>query len=258
MKLLSPSSLSFLLLAAYGESVAAFAVHAAGKSAPRARPSSGQTCRIRVRSTAEPMASDSGSVDVQRKAAKDAFILAARAGPKNGVGATADQRADIEGKLAELITYNPISTEPAYVVLRPPYQYLDGTFSLLYTNTTGGASGKLGPLVGDVSQTFEGGMTLGSDVDQYGAFLQQAATFGPFRTSLRVCCESRTETKLDLVFQEFCVSLFGFTARQPILQRGKGTRWTLELKYVDQDFRVLRTNRGNVLALQKVKPPGDP
>ena len=77
------------------------------------------------------------AVDVRRQAAKSAFIAAARAGPKNGVSASPEQRADIENKLALLCSLNP-TAEPAYALLRPPFQYFDGTFSLLYTNTTGG------------------------------------------------------------------------------------------------------------------------
>jgi hypothetical protein len=87
------------------------------------------------------------AVDVRRQAAKTAFVAAARAGPKNGVSASPEQRADIENKLAVLCSLNP-TAEPAYALLRPPFQYFDGTFSLLYTNTTGGSSGKLGPFVG--------------------------------------------------------------------------------------------------------------
>ena len=87
------------------------------------------------------------AVDVRRQAAKTAFVAAARAGPKNGVSASPEQRADIEDKLDVLCSLNP-TAEPAYALLRPPFQYFDGTFSLLYTNTTGGSSGKLGPFVG--------------------------------------------------------------------------------------------------------------
>ena len=208
------------------------------------------------------------SLDAQRKAAKNAFITAARAGPKNGVYATAEQRADIEGKLLELIQYNP-TPQPAYALLRPPFQYFSGTFALIYTNTSGGFSGKLGPLVGDVRQTFEGmrdsdamglqrrGVFGGGGLfggRKPGCILSNTVNFGELGISLRARCESKTDTKLSIHFEELSVSLFGAHApfSKTFEEGGRGTRWTLELTYMDEEFRVLRTNRGNVLALVKV------
>jgi len=64
-----------------------------------------------------------------RAAAKEAFLAAARAGPKNGVGASPEQRAAIEGRLAGLIAFNP-TEEPAVALLRPPFKFFDGTYAL--------------------------------------------------------------------------------------------------------------------------------
>jgi len=209
-----------------------------------------RTCSVRMNG-----AGDSDLI-VARQAAKDAFMSAARAGPKNGVDASAAQRADIEGKLAELCKFSP-TKEPAYALLRPPYEFFDGTFELLYTNTTGGSSGKVGPFVGDVSQTFLGIR----DIDQMGfsrrGIFNNAAQFGPVRTSLRARCESRTETKLNIVFEELSISVFGIQVQtKPFEKGGKGTQGSWDLQYLDTDLRVLRTNAGNVLALEKVEPFG--
>ena len=192
----------------------------------------------------------------ERQAVKEKFIVAARAGPKNGVGATPEQRAAIEGKLAELIALNP-TEEPAVALLRPPYKFFDGTYSLLYTNTTGGSSGKLGPFVGDVTQTFEGMR----DNDQMGfsrrGIFSNAAQFGPLRTCLRARCESRGDTKLNIVFEELSIFVFGVrVSNKPFEQGSKGTRGSWDLKYMDEDLRVLRTNAGNVLVLEKGEPFG--
>lgn len=43
----------------------------------------------------------------KRQTLKDEFLAAARAGPKNGVGASPEERAEIEGKLAALCECNP-------------------------------------------------------------------------------------------------------------------------------------------------------
>jgi hypothetical protein len=50
--------------------------------------------------------------DTQRILAKEAFLAAAKAGPKNGVGCTPEQREEIEGKLAILTAMNPTKVPP--------------------------------------------------------------------------------------------------------------------------------------------------
>lgn len=156
----------------------------------------------------------------------------------------------------ELLTV-PLCQEPAYALLRPPFEYFDGTFSLLYTNTTGGSSGQLGPFVGDVTQTFEGIR----DIDQMGfsrrGIFSNAAQFGPLRTSLRARCQARTESKLEIIFEELCVSIFGIQVQTKQFEAGgKGTKGSWDLKYMDSDLRVLRTNAGNILVLEKADPYG--
>uniref|UniRef100_A0A7S0VS46 Plastid lipid-associated protein/fibrillin conserved domain-containing protein n=1 Tax=Hemiselmis tepida TaxID=464990 RepID=A0A7S0VS46_9CRYP len=191
-----------------------------------------------------------------RLAAKEAFVAAALGGPKNGVGCTTDQRADIEAKLNALCSFNP-TKEPAYALLRPPFPYFDGTYGLVYTNTSGGSSGKLGPFVLDVTQTFEGIR----DIDQMGfsrrGIFSNGGSLGPLQTSLRARCEAKTESKLNIVFEEMSLSLFGVQVQNKKFDpNGKGTKGSWDLRYVDEDLKVIRTNAGNVLALQKVAPLG--
>ncbi len=56
--------------------------------------------------------------EIQRVLAKEAFLAAATAGPKNGVGCTPEQRKEIEGKLAILVELNPtkVRTISAWLV----------------------------------------------------------------------------------------------------------------------------------------------
>eukprot|EP00291_Cryptomonas_curvata_P000962 CAMPEP_0172189984 /NCGR_PEP_ID=MMETSP1050-20130122/22849_1 /TAXON_ID=233186 /ORGANISM="Cryptomonas curvata, Strain CCAP979/52" /LENGTH=196 /DNA_ID=CAMNT_0012864783 /DNA_START=180 /DNA_END=767 /DNA_ORIENTATION=+ len=188
--------------------------------------------------------------DTQRIQAKEDFLAAAKAGPKNGVGCTPEQREEIEGKLAILAELNP-TKEPAYALLRPPFTYFDGTFALVYTNTTGGSSGKLGPLVGDVTQTFEGMRDLDAMGFARRGVFTNAAAFGPLRTALRARCEAKSERRLTIVFEELSVSLFGIELqRKPFQAGGPGTQGSWDLCYLDSDMRVLRTNAGNVIAMQ--------
>ena len=79
----------------------------------------------------------------------------------------------------------------------------------VYTNTTGGSSGKLGPLVGDVTQTFEGMRDLDAMGFARRGVFTNAAQFGPLRTALRARCEATAERRLSVVFEELSVSLFG-------------------------------------------------
>ena len=193
---------------------------------------------------------------VAREKAKEAFVVAARAGPKNGVGASPDQRAVIEGRLDELCALNP-TPEPAVELLRPPFRFFDGTFALIYTNTAGGSSGKLGPFVGDVTQTFEGMRDLDDMGFSRRGIFSNAAQFGPLRTSLRARCERRSDSKLAITFEELSVSLFGVQVQSKQFEPGgKGTKGSWDLRYMDEDLRVLQTNAGNVLALEKVAPFG--
>lgn len=113
-------------------------------------------------------------------AAKASFLSSALAGPPNGIDASPEQRADINGKLKTLCELNP-TKEPAYALLRPPFNFFDGTWQLVYTDTKGGSSGKVGPFVGRVTQTFEGIR----DLDQMGfsrrGIFLNAVEIGPLK-----------------------------------------------------------------------------
>mmetsp|Transcript_21726 Transcript_21726/g.34037 ORF Transcript_21726/g.34037 Transcript_21726/m.34037 type:complete len:269 (+) Transcript_21726:79-885(+) len=219
-----------------------------GTSAPKTLTSRAGAFRLR--------ASVAGSLDTDRQRAKEELVASVLKGNKNGVEASAEVRADVDEKLATLCSLNSVE-EPAYALLRPPYDYFDGTFNLLYTNTTGGSSGKVGPFVGDVSQTFLGIR----DNDAMGfsrrGIFTNDVQIGPLRISLQARCEAKSETKLNIVFEETSVKVFGFQVQAKEFEvGGKGTRGSWDLRYLDEDIRVLRTNAGNVVVLQRGEPEG--
>ena len=62
---------------------------------------------------------------------------------------------------------------------------------------------------------------------------------------------------MNITFEELSISLFGIEVQQKKFEAGgKGTKGSWDLKYMDEDLRVLRTNAGNVLVLEKSAPFG--
>jgi len=188
--------------------------------------------------------------------ARAAFLSLAEAGPKNGVGATEEQAKEIHAAIEELVGLSSL-TEPAYDLMKPPYTYFDGTFELVYTNTKGGSSGKIGPFVGRVTQTFEGIRDLdGMGFSRRGIFLN-AVELGPLTASLRARCESRSETSLAITFEEMTLSLFGVQVmKKPFELNSKGSKGMWDIKYMDPDTRILKTNANNWICMKRVEPAG--
>ena len=69
--------------------------------------SDARAMRLKESAVFTKMTISDASSDTQRILAKEAFLAAAKAGPKNGVGCTPEQREEIEGKLAILAELNP-------------------------------------------------------------------------------------------------------------------------------------------------------
>jgi len=56
---------------------------------------------------------------------------------------------------------------------------------------------------------------------------------------------SRSGTKLNIVFEELSISVFGIQVQKKAFEKGgKGTQGSWDLKYMDSDLRVLLTNAG--------------
>lgn len=141
--------------------------------------------------------------------------------PDNGVGATLEQQEAITSAIVEL---EPHCTDaPARVVL-------SGTYELLYCSAKGGSNGKVGPLVGKVTQTF---------VDDT-QFINAVSFFGDaVRLSLYATREVLDDTRIRVTFQETGVQLWGTELFRKTIT-GSGV-W--KQKYVSEsgDLRVMLT-----------------
>jgi len=224
-----------------------------GRSAMAVRKPMSHLCML-GEATDAPVSTANDEATVEK--ARSDFLAAALKGPKNGVDASPEQREQIESKLERLIELNTVK-EPAYALLRPPYQYFDGTFELLYTNTAGGSSGKVGPFIGDVTQTFLG--IRDNDAmgfSRRGVFTNNVQV-GPLRVSLQARCESKTEEKLVITFEETSISLFGVPVKKKEFEIGaKGSKGSWSILYMDASLRVLKTNAGNYMVLKRGAPEG--
>lgn len=137
--------------------------------------------------------------------------------PDNGVGASADTQARVEELAQKLARSCPRA--PATVPL-------EGVYDLLYCTSAGGSSGKLGPFVGAVSQTF---------VDEVNYI--NAVELGPLRVQILATREPVDAAKLRVRFSDLTFSLFGNeVARKQ--SKGSGVWDTI---YIDDDLRVMYT-----------------
>ena len=142
---------------------------------------------------------------------------------KNGVEAGARTLATVEAIVAELESRGDLDRFPP----------LDGSHELVFTTTTGASSGKLGPFVGDVTQTF---------IDERR--FENAVAIGPLRVALTARREPLDQRTYRVTFEEMGFSLFGVDLmKRPI--SGGGT-W--KLRYVDEDIRIMDTPSLFVLA----------
>ena len=135
---------------------------------------------------------------------------------QNGVGASERTVLTVEAIAAELESRRDLDAFPA----------LEGAHELVFSTSTGASSGKLGPFVGHVTQTFLDEKTFVNAVE-----------LGP----LKVALTARRET-LDMsgwtyrvTFESMGLSLFGVeVGSKPI--SGGGT-WNI--RYVDDDLRIM-------------------
>uniref|UniRef100_A0A7S1XPC6 Plastid lipid-associated protein/fibrillin conserved domain-containing protein n=1 Tax=Phaeomonas parva TaxID=124430 RepID=A0A7S1XPC6_9STRA len=117
-----------------------------------------------------------------------------------------------------------------------------GVWDLLYTDSKGGSSGQVGPLVGEVTQTFEGDRLINS-VALFG---------GAFRVSLRAECkplelEKGGRKTLRIGFEEVWVQVFGVE----VTRKPNGGVGSWAMMYEDDDLRVMKTNQDSIFILQK-------
>jgi len=104
---------------------------------------------------------------------------------------------------------------------------LDGVWDLVYCTAPGGSSGKVGPLVGAVTQTF---------VDDT-RFINAVELLGALKVSLEAEREIMDDTSIKVTFKEMAFALLGVEVfRKPA--KGSGV-W--QQRYVDSELRVMNT-----------------
>eukprot|EP00967_Tisochrysis_lutea_P078903 scaffold107676_cov31-Tisochrysis_lutea.AAC.1 len=153
-------------------------------------------------------------------AASRAELLAkCRAAPRNGIGGSVEEQDAIESVVSELEPFCP--PEPA----RTP---LSGVWDLVYTTSKGGSSGKVGPLVGSVTQTMVDDKRFINAVDFFGGVLCLA---------LHAERDVIDDKRIQVTFKEIALSIFG---NEVIRRPSKGSGVWVQ-RFVDDTLRVMHT-----------------
>jgi hypothetical protein len=176
------------------------------------------------------LATASGSAEdvAQLKAELDAA-----AGTRNGTDRSAGQREALSALVDRLAAANP-TREPARVDLR------NSSWELVYTDSSGNSSGKLGPLVGKVTQEFDGDAGYANVVE-----------LGPLQVRLVASYMVKDSRALVVQFESIGVVVAGFQLlSKPFPTLKPRGNWAM--LFVDSDTRVLRVpETGNVFVLRK-------
>jgi len=143
-------------------------------------------------------------------------------GTRNGVDATEDTRANIARVVQDLEALQPATPAPTALPLR------NSQHTLLYCESQGGSSGKIGPWVGIVEQLFDA-----SDDIQF----INAVTLGPLRIELAAERKVIDDTRIKVNFRETAITAFGV---ELVTKPTKGSGiWTQ--RFVDEELRIMDT-----------------
>lgn len=138
--------------------------------------------------------------------------------PKNGVDVSDELKASIEAAASEL---EPVCQE------QPARMPLKGVWDLVYCTAPGGSNGKVGPFVGNVTQTF---------VDEK-RFINAVELFGTLKVCLHAEREIIDDKSFKVTFKEMSFELLGNElVRKDI--KGQGV-W--KQRFVDAELRVMNT-----------------
>jgi len=210
---------------------------------PRARSS-----RAFGRSVRSVSASSSSSDASSSASAVDEPALLRRlrdlAGDANGTDRTDAQRSEIAALLEASLggpSRGVISGVTSSSVA-PSRVDLAGTrWTLLYTDSGGNSSGKLGPFVGAVTQAFEPEPGSGR--------YKNVVDLGPLTLELKATCSAMDDRTIKVVFDDLAVILFGVELLRKPFPPGRAGTWRMALQ--GEELRVLYTNQGNVFALER-------
>ena len=195
--------------------------------------------RLRSASDASDDASDDAS-----PASLAALIdrLRAAAGTKNGTDLDEHAEAKVKAIVREISARDDSALDPNTIDLA-------GTnWDLLYSDSPGNSSGKLGPFVGRVTQRF-------SDERGSGKY-ENVVRLGPLTLSLAAVAAPVSSEKSDekneslrVTFVDLAVDVFGKRALNKPFPPGRAGTW--RMAYASDAIRVLYTNQGNVFVLTR-------
>ncbi|KAL3922383.1 MAG: hypothetical protein SGILL_002236 [Bacillariaceae sp.] len=129
--------------------------------------------------------------------------------------ASEEDQTKMEAAAAEVIPFSDSKSPAKYP--------LTGIHNLVYSAAPGASSGKIGPLVGKVSQFFE---------DEGDIFYNRVA-FGPLQIALRAKREIKNASIIKVSFLETSFNLFGKTVKKG--QAGGGGVWKVKFVGTYQD-----------------------
>ena len=163
-----------------------------------------------------------------------AMLCAAAEGTQNGTAADAAQAAKVRECVRQLEELNP--TAPTADV------DLSGTsWRLVYTSSTGTSSGKVGPLVGEVTQVFDEAV---SREDGRATYRNVVDWSGVVTVALLAAFDRLSDASLRVEFVNTTFSaLGGLLSRCIEFPPGRVGVW--RLSYVDEELRILYARGGS-------------
>ena len=138
--------------------------------------------------------------------------------------------------------------------------HVDGTLAgsswdLIYTDSVGNSSGKIGPFVGKVRQVFKpsddpngGPGTYTNVVELFGGLLAiKLDAVAEMLGRGGAGSQTNASDSLKVTFVDTSVWVLGAEVFRRPFPEGRSGTWVM--KHVSDELRVLRTNQGNVFAL---------
>lgn len=176
--------------------------------------------------------------------------LRAASGDANGTDLTEEDRSEVESILSVIESLCPTDNRAEV--------HVDGTLAgtdweLIYTDSAGNSSGKIGPFVGKVKQVFKPANANGGGPGTYTNVVELFG--GVFTVKLDAVAEvigkDEAGDKLKVTFVDTSVWVLGNELFRKPFPEGRSGTWVM--KHVSETLRVLRTNQGNVFALGRVE-----
>ena len=152
-------------------------------------------------------------------------------GTGNGTQCTPERRATVEALVQELERSNS-NLQPASLPLR------NTSWTLLYSNTSGNSSGKLGPFVGRVTQEFDEQDGFANTVD-----------LGVLKVTLNATYETKNDQIIVVRFRNTELCVFGFKLFSKAFERTAVGSW--KVTYASSDLRILYSNQDNLFVLAR-------